>query len=78
MELFFLPQILIQETGETRQLSVGLVTADHSHHVFPGCETDGDASVGYHVGDGKMYDSDNPKFGRHLSGNAEVLSCWGY
>lgn len=68
--LFFLLQVLIQETGERRYLGVGVVDAMHVGHGMPGWLQ---GSVGYHVDDGKIFDSTNRFLGREVEGKTSLV-----
>lgn len=62
----FLPlQVLIQETGERRHLGVGVVNGLHDGHGMPGWLQ---GTVGYHIDDGKVFDSTSRLVGKEVEG----------
>lgn len=63
--IFFLLQVLIQEAGERRYLGVGVVNILHDGHGMPGWLQ---GTVGYHIDDGKIFDSTSPLLGKEVEG----------
>jgi hypothetical protein len=59
-------QVLIQECGESRFITVGIVREGWDPLKIP----DGTKgkSVGYGIHKGKMFDKKNPKHGRYVKG----------
>lgn len=62
--LIFL-QVLIQESGERRFIAIGVVTKNYEIHKFPGWEGN---TAGYHIDDGKIFDSAHSKLGKEGDG----------
>ena len=58
-------QVLIQRTGERRFIALGAVNKDYDLHKMPGWYN---GTVGYHVDDGKIFDSRCPEMGREIEG----------
>ena len=58
-------QVLIQRTGERRFIALGTVNKDYDLHKMPGWYN---GTVGYHVDDGKIFDSRCPEMGREIEG----------
>jgi hypothetical protein len=59
-------QVLIQECGELRFITIGIVGRGWNPHDLPGCQVN---TVGYRVHEGKMFDMDNPNTGRYVKGS---------
>ena len=62
---FSFNQVLVQETGERRLLGVGVVGNDYGNHAMPGWFN---GTVGYHIDDGKIFDAENPTWGKEYEG----------
>ena len=58
-------QVLIQRTGERRFIALGAVNKDYDLHKMPGWYN---GTVGYHVDDGKIFDSRCPEMRREIEG----------
>ena len=67
--IFFLNQVLIQETGERRLLGVGVVGDDYGNHAMPGWFK---GTVGYHIDDGRMFDAENSTKGKEYEGEMNI------
>jgi hypothetical protein len=52
--------VLIQESKETRLVSIGVVNEGYDVHKCPGWEGN---TVGYHIKDGKIFDRNNVRGG---------------
>ncbi|XP_048578368.1 uncharacterized protein LOC116618328 [Nematostella vectensis] len=70
-------EVLIQDCDENRSLAVGLVSRGYNLHLFPGWQSN---TVGYHVGNGKVFDYKDPKFGRAedaaMANRGDLIGCF--
>ena len=64
-------QVLIQRTGERRFIALGAVNKDYDLHKMPGWYN---GTVGYHVDDGKIFDSRCPEMGREIEGRVTLTA----
>ena len=58
-------QVLIQETGERRIAALGAVHESYDCHKMPGWDS---GTVGYHVDDGKIFETGFHELGREVEG----------
>ncbi|XP_022792235.1 short transient receptor potential channel 2-like [Stylophora pistillata] len=69
-------EVLIQETGERRIVALGVVHKSYDCHKMPGWYT---GTVGYHVDDGKIFDTGCHKHGREVEGamayRGDLIAC---
>ncbi|RMX45042.1 hypothetical protein pdam_00011498 [Pocillopora damicornis] len=69
-------EVLIQRTGERRFIALGAVNKDYDLHKMPGWYN---GTVGYHVDDGKIFDSRCPEMGREIKGamayRGDLIAC---
>lgn len=58
--------MLIQESGERRVIALGTVLENYNCHMMPGSL---DGTVGYHVDDGRIFESGCADLGREVEGD---------
>ena len=58
-------QVLIQETGERRIAALGAVHESYDCHKMPGWDSE---TVGYHIDEGKIFETDFHELGREVEG----------
>ncbi|CAH3162463.1 unnamed protein product [Pocillopora meandrina] len=69
-------EVLIQETGERRIAALGAVHESYDCHKMPGWES---GTVGYHVDDGKIFETGFHELGREVEGamayRGDLIAC---
>ncbi|CAH3122203.1 unnamed protein product [Pocillopora meandrina] len=70
-------EVLIQETGERRIVALGAVPQSYDCHKMPGWD---EGAVGYHIDDGKIFETDCRELGKEVEGMAmayrgDLIAC---
>ena len=58
-------KVMVFKSGETMWFGMGVVFGDYDFNVMPGWE---DGTVGYHTDDRKIFDAEEPDYGKKTTG----------